>query len=200
MVKKKIINIFRNILFNINIIYPLVRLYISLIEPQIRKAYGIYSLNRVKNRGVGCIIYGRAYIQNPDNLTLGDYVRIGSGAFFHSLGGIKIGNNTQISRNLLIYSENHNMKSSSLIPYDSNYIYKPVTIGNSVWIGMNVTIVPGVTIGDGAIIGMGTVVSEDIPAGAIVVGAKQRIVGYRDMNIFRNLVKKERYFGKYFPN
>ena len=64
---------------------------------------------------------------------------------------------------------------------------------------MNVTITPGVTIGDGAIIGMGTTVSEDVPAGAIVVGAKQRIVKYRDMNIFRDLLKRERYLGKYFP-
>ncbi len=198
--KKRIIHFFRNTLFNINIIYPLVRLYISLIEPQIKRAYGIYSINRIKNRGVGCIIYGRIYIQNPDKLILGDYVRIGSGAFFHSLGGIKIGDNTWISRNLLIYSENHNINSTSFIPYDDTYIYKPVTIGNSVWIGMNVTITPGVTIGDGAIIGMGTTVSEDVPAGAIVVGAKQRIVKYRDMDIFWDLAKKERYLGKYFPN
>ena len=195
----KIIRFFRNTLFNINIVYPLVRLYISLIEPQIKKAYGIYSINRIKNRGVGCVIYGRVYIQNPDNLILGDYVHIGSGGFFHALGGIKIGDNTYISRNLLIYSENHNMNSSSFIPYDNSYIYKPVTIGNSVWIGMNVTITPGVTIGDGAIIGMGTTVSEDVPAGAIVVGAKQRIVKYRDMNIFWDLLKRERYLGKYFP-
>ncbi len=196
---KIIIRFFRNTLFNINIVYPFVRLYISLIEPQIKRAYGIYSINRIKNRGVGCVIYGRVYIQNPDNLILGDYVHIGSGAFFHALGGIKIGDNTYISRNLLIYSENHNMNSSSFIPYDNSYIYKPVTIGNSVWIGMNVTIAPGVTIGDGAIIGMGTTVSEDVPAGAIVVGAKQRIVKYRDMNIFRDLLKRERYLGKYFP-
>ncbi len=195
----KIIRFLRNTLFNINIVYPLVRIYISLIEPQIKRAYGIYSINRIKNRGVGCIIYGRIYIQNPDKLVLGNYVRIGSGAFLHSLGGIKIGDNTQISRNLLIYSENHNMNSSEFIPYDNEYIYKPVVIGNSVWIGMNVTITPGVTIGDGAIIGMGTTVSEDVPAGAIVVGAKQRIVRYRDMDRFSELLKQERYFGKYFP-
>ena len=197
---KSIIYFFRNIVFNVRVVYPFVRLYISLIEPQIKKAYGMYALNLIKNRGVGCKIYGRFSIQNPKKLTLGDYVVIGSGAFFHSLGGITIGDNARISRNLLIYSENHNMNSSSFIPYDSNYIYKPVTIGNSVWIGMNVTIVPGVTIGDGAVIGMGTTVSEDVPKGAVVVGAKQRIVKYRDMDTFFALVEQEKYFGKYFPD
>jgi len=197
---KKIIYFFRNIVFNINIIYPLVRVYISLIEPQIKRAYGMYALNIIKNKGIGCKIYGKIYIQNTDNLILGNYVRMGSGAFFHSLGGITIGDNTRISRNLLIYSENHNMNSSKLIPYDDEYIYKKVTIGNSVWIGMNVTIVPGVTIGDGAVIGMGTTISEDVPQGAVVVGAKQRIVKYRDMNTFLSLAEQEKYFGKYFPD
>jgi len=198
--KKKIIYFFRNIVFNIRIIYPLVKIYIRLLEPQIKRAYGMYYLNMIKNRGIGCKIYGRIYIQNPDNLVLGDYVRIGGNAFFHCLGRVVIGDNTRISRNLLIYSENHNINSSEFIPYDNSYIYKDVTIGNSVWIGMNVTITPGVTIGDGAVIGMGTTVSEDVPAGAIVVGAKQRIVKYRDMKLFLDLLDKEKYYGKYFPD
>ena len=37
---------------------------------------------------------------------------------------------------------------------------------------------------DGAVIGMGTIVSGRVPKGAIVVGAKNRIVGFRDLNSF----------------
>ncbi|MCK4441368.1 MAG: acyltransferase [Sulfurovaceae bacterium] len=194
---KSIIYFFRNIVFNVRVIYPFVRIYISILEPQIKRAYEIYLFSLIKNKGVKCRIHGKITIQDSQNLILGDYVNIGSGSYLNCKGGISIGDGTMISRNVLIYSSNHNT-NGSLIPFDDKYICKKVTIGKSVWIGMNVTIVPGVTIGDGAIIGMGTTVSEDIPAGAVVVGAKQRIVKYRDMDTFLDLVEQEKYFGKYF--
>ena len=53
---------------------------------------------------------------------------------------------------------------------------KPVTIGNDVWIGGNVTVLPGVTIGDRAVIGAGSVVTEDIPADSVAVGAPAKVV------------------------
>ena len=51
-----------------------------------------------------------------------------------------------------------------------------VTIGDDVWVGGNVTILPGVTIGDRAVIGAGAVVTEDIPADSVAVGAPARVI------------------------
>ena len=51
---------------------------------------------------------------------------------------------------------------------------KPITVGNNVWIGMGVQVLPGVTIGDNAVIGAGSVVTKDIPAGMLAVGAPCR--------------------------
>ena len=51
-----------------------------------------------------------------------------------------------------------------------------MTIGNDVWIGGNVTVLPGVTIGDRAVIGAGSVVTEDIPADSVAVGAPAKVV------------------------
>lgn len=47
-------------------------------------------------------------------------------------------------------------------------------------IGAGAVILPGVEIGSGAMIGAGTVVTDHIPAHAIVVGNPGRIVGYTD--------------------
>ena len=52
-------------------------------------------------------------------------------------------------------------------------------IGDDVWIGTNSVVLPGVTIGRGAVIGAATVVTEDVPAFAVVVGNPGRVVKYR---------------------
>ena len=93
----------------------------------------------------------------------------------------------------------HNYESKA-IPYDLSFVKKPVEIGDSVWIGRHCTITQGVKIGEGAIIGANTVVSNDVPEFAIVVGAKQRIVGYRKKDEFHALKQRKAFFGKLFPD
>ena len=51
------------------------------------------------------------------------------------------------------------------------------------------TILPGITIGDGAVIGAGSVVAHDVPKGAVVAGNPAKILKYRDINKFDELVK-----------
>lgn len=165
---------------------------------KIRKARGEIELKKIKNKGDNCIFQGELLVAYRDNLKIGDNVRIGYGGYLFCIGGLTIGDNTQISRNVLIYTGNHDINGTA-IPFDDTYVLKPVNIGNSVWIGMNVTITPGVNIGDGAVIGMGTVVSKDVPPGAIVVGAQQRVVKYRDMNDFHNKLDNKRFYGKIWP-
>lgn len=53
-------------------------------------------------------------------------------------------------------------------------------IGDDVWIGHNATILPGCSsIGRGAIIGAGSLVTRDVPAYAIVVGAPAKVLRMR---------------------
>lgn len=48
---------------------------------------------------------------------------------------------------------------------------RPVVIGRNVWLGDGVVVLPGVTIGEGCIVGANSVVTRDLPAGVIAVGA-----------------------------
>ena len=140
---------------------------------------GNYCKHQIKNRGKELHIYGMGNFLDADKIKVGNYCHIGENAYFFAAGGLTIGDNVIISRNVTIYTGNHNFKSTECLPFDDAYIYEPVTICDNVWIGMNVCILPGVTIGNNAIIGMAAVISKDIPENAIVVG-NNRIIGYRE--------------------
>lgn len=143
-------------------------------------------------RGVG--LWGPMHITGLGQIELGSNVHIGANAFIRAEGGLVVGDNTHISRNLVLYTVNHRTDGDR-VPYDEEYVKKPVTIGRNVWVGMNVCIAPGTEIGDGAIIGMGTVVSGKVPPMAIVVGSKWRVVATRDREHYRSCEGARRYGG-----
>ena len=144
--------------------------------------------------GLGVQFNGNIIITDPRMVNIGNNVHIGDNARFSTAAGLCIGDNTHISRNVTIYTQNHNYRGDSL-PYDNTGIPKPVAIGRNVWIGMNVSIIPGVRIGDGAIIGMGTVVTNDIPEHAIVGSSSENILKYRDKQHYADLVTQNRFGG-----
>ncbi len=144
--------------------------------------------------GRGVRIHGRFRVTAPENLHLEDNVHINENAFIRAEGGLHIGANTHISRNLVVYTMNHQYEGECL-PYDASKVLKPVRIGRNVWIGMSVIIIPGVTIGDGAVIGMGTVVTSDVPPLTVVGGAPQRVLKVRSEAHYRKLEQERRYGG-----
>ena len=144
--------------------------------------------------GEGVWILGSPYISGRDRMEIGDNVHIGSGAFIRAEGGLTIGSNTHISRNLVLYTMNHDT-NGALLPYDHVQVQRPVRIGRNVWIGMNVCIAPGAVIGDGAIVGMGTVVSGTVPPGAIIGSQPWRQIGSRDDEHYERLEAAGAYSG-----
>jgi maltose O-acetyltransferase len=53
---------------------------------------------------------------------------------------------------------------------------EPITIESNVWLGGGVIVCPGVTIGADTVVGAGAVVTRDLPAGVVAVGAPARVV------------------------
>ena len=136
-------------------------------------------LHQLAHCGTHVHLNGHVQIEGPQFVSIGNNVHIGDGAYIKAAGGLVIGDHVHISRNLTVYTVNHQYEGERL-PYDESLRYKPVIIERNVWIGMNVCITPGVTIGEGAIIGMGTVVTRDVPAFSIVGNQPYRILKQRD--------------------
>lgn len=68
---------------------------------------------------------------------------------------------------------------NSSIEYSDNVpVIHSLEIGNDVWIGAGCTFLNNIKIGDGAVIGTGSVITKDVPAYAVVVGAN-KLIRYR---------------------
>jgi acetyltransferase-like isoleucine patch superfamily enzyme/predicted RNA methylase len=155
------------------------------IESDLRGPKG--NISKFKSFGKNSYFWGsNHYVTGYENFEIGENVHINDNSFIVADGGLRIGDNTHISRNLVLYTRNHDYEGS-LLPYDENMVYKPVTIGKNVWIGMNVCIAPGTEIGDGCIIGLGAVISGIIPHLAIVGSPKAVILKSRDFDLYHNL-------------
>lgn len=169
----RIINFFMPIIFDEFKRYE--RIYIRFLNDKL--------LASLQSCGSGVVLNGQPNISDPRSCILGNNVHIGENAFFKTEGGLVIGDNSHISRNVVIYTVNHNYDRNA-IPFDADGIHKPVLIGKNVWIGMNVSIVPGVVIGEGAIIGLGSVVTKNVAAGDIVGGAPAISLKSRNKDIY----------------
>ena len=118
--------------------------------------------------------------QTPD-LSIGDDVTVTSNCVISCANKIAIGDGTLLGRGTLVTDKSHGKNSDIAelnIPPNRRMLYSKgsVIIGKNVWTGTNVCIMPGVTIGDGVVIGANSVVTHDIPAYSIAVGAPAKII------------------------
>lgn len=98
---------------------------------------------------------------------------------------IYIGDDTMIGPNVTIATAGHPI-CPELRRQGLQYNI-PVHIGKNCWLGAGVLVMPGVTIGDNTVIGAGSVVTKDIPANVVAVGAPCRVlrkVGERDRQYY----------------
>jgi len=93
---------------------------------------------------------------------------------------VSIGRECVVADRVMLIDFDHGMVEVER-PVRLQGIYKrDVRIGNNVWIGYGACILRGVTVGDNAVIGTNAVVTDDVPANAVVGGVPARIIRMRD--------------------
>lgn len=90
---------------------------------------------------------------------------------------IKIGNNVEITRNVIIITHDYSWAVLKQMYHEIIGARKKVVIGNNVFIGMNTIILKGVTIGDNVIIGANSVISKDVESNTVVCGSPAKKIG-----------------------
>lgn len=123
----------------------------------------------------------RCYIEPPfhanwggQNVHLGNDVYANFNLTLVDDGPVYIGDNVMFGPNVVVTTAGHPVLPE--LRRQAAQFNLPVTIGNNVWIGSGVQIMPGVVIGENSVIGAGSVVTRDIPADVIALGAPCRVV------------------------
>jgi len=114
-------------------------------------------------------------VHKPRNITLGDDVRINTDVTIQAHGPVTIGDRTMVAAGCIIVTANHDLSKRGLEAF-GNLEAGPVSIGSDCWLGAGAVVLPGVTIGDGAVVAAGSVVTRDLPAETICIGAPARPV------------------------
>lgn len=113
-------------------------------------------------------------------IIFGNNININDDCHIGCIERIHIGNNVLIAGKVFISDHLHgntDFQSLKIPPSLRNLTTKGgVFIEDDVWIGENVAILPGVRIGKGAVIGANSVVTKDISAYSVAVGAPARCI------------------------
>ncbi|MEA2354890.1 MAG: maltose O-acetyltransferase [Solirubrobacteraceae bacterium] len=117
----------------------------------------------------------------------GTHITIGPGTFVNfdcvmlDVAPIRIGAACQLAPHVQLLTAAHPIDPG---PRRDGWEYgRPITLADNVWLGGGVIVCPGVTIGEDTVVGAGAVVTRDLPAGVVAVGAPARVhrrIGERD--------------------
>ncbi|SFA42249.1 Hexapeptide repeat of succinyl-transferase [Pedobacter suwonensis] len=116
---------------------------------------------------------------SKSQICIGDNCIINPGVLLDGrIDKIIIGNNVDISRDVYIYTAQHD-------PHSDNHEVKTgnVIIEDHVWVASRVTILPNVTLGRGCVIACGAIVTKDVKSLAIAGGIPAKQIGDRKSNL-----------------
>lgn len=162
---------------------------------------GLFTIDQLASCGEGCVIEPEVLIFHPENVHLGrevyvghrailkgyhdgvmrigDRTWIGQQCFFHSAGGITIGNDVGVGPAVKILTSTHKEAGLSVPIVRAPIERAPVVIEDHADIGIGAILLPGVRVGHGAQVGAGAVVTEDVPAFAVVAGVPAKVLRLR---------------------
>ena len=125
--------------------------------------------------GRDSLLYPDIYLETREHgrICLGDGVVLSRGVHLVAYSGIELGEGTMIGEYASVRDANH-VRDAGLPLRDAGHQAKPIRIGRQVWIGRGAVVLAGVTIGDRAVVGANAVVTHDVAAGEVVVGAPAR--------------------------
>lgn len=154
--------------------YPIRKLFI-LIETGITKFLGVISIFKLRafvpraHNSSSC--RWSTLIKYGEEIAIGANTRIGPQCVLGAKGGISIGKNVVISREVQLETAGLDLTKGP--PYFFHKA-KPIIIEDNCWLGARVIVLGGVVIGEGSIIGAGAVIAKSVPPKSVIVGSAYR--------------------------
>jgi acetyltransferase-like isoleucine patch superfamily enzyme len=136
-----------------------------------RRGYGRMVLGRWIHLGVNT-----ALRCHEGTLTLGDKSVLARDISINCYLDVEIGDSALIADAVYISDFDHKFAELTTPIKDQGIAKSRVRIGRDVWLGTKVTVCRGVVIGEGVVVGANAVVTRDLPAYAVAVGAPARVI------------------------
>ena len=124
--------------------------------------------------GKGVVIKPNVNIKYPWKLSLGNYVWIGEQVWIDNLDNVTIGNHVCISQGAILICGSHDYKKPSF-----DLLTKEIILNDGVWVGTKSIILPGVVAESHAILSAGSVMSKNLENYTIYRGNPAKKVGLR---------------------
>ncbi|MDS0282619.1 sugar O-acetyltransferase [Haloarcula onubensis] len=109
-----------------------------------------------------------------EQLSVGDDFFANFGCVFLDVCPIAFGDRCLLGPSVHVYAATHPLDAETRAA--GRECGEPVTVGDDVWIGGQAVLNPGVDIGDRAVVASGAVVTDDVPADAVVGGNPATVV------------------------
>ncbi|MEO0373485.1 MAG: acyltransferase, partial [Cyanobacteria bacterium P01_A01_bin.17] len=113
--------------------------------------------------GKNSLVYMGLEIRAPRNVKIGSNTTIGHNVLLDGRGSLFIGDNVNLSSEVMIWTMQHDPQSSQF-----QAISSPVAVEDYAWISSRAIVLPGVTIGEGAVVSAGAVVTKNVEPYLIV--------------------------------
>ncbi|MBI4681230.1 MAG: acyltransferase [Nitrospirae bacterium] len=163
---------------------------IAKFEKQLCELDGNLLRDKFGSFGENSVIDNYLSVANPENVYIGDHVKINQGVVLRPRKNkIIIGDYTGINPYVAIYGKvtigKYNMIAPHVVLAGGNHSIddlgvpmilsgrgtnEGIVIDDDVWIGANTVVLDGVNIGKGAVVGAGAVVTKDVNPYDIVAG------------------------------
>ncbi len=127
-------------------------------------------------------LYRGFEVRSPWKLKIGQGTIIGHNALLDARMGLIIGNNVNISNEVMIWTLHHDYNAT-----DFAQTGQAVIIEDYVWLCSRTVILPGVTIGKGAVVAAGAVVTRNVLPYTVVGGVPAKQIALRNKNLSYDL-------------
>lgn len=108
-------------------------------------------------------------------LVIGKRTTIGEYSMIACHGGITIGEQCMFGPYVFLNAADHIISAEDPYRFQGETT-RGIVVGDGVWLGARVTILDGVEVGSAAVVGAHSLITKDIPAGVLAVGAPARTV------------------------
>ena len=136
-----------------------------------RRGYGRLVLGKWAHLGTGT-----ALRCHEGTLTVGDKSVLARDVSVNCFLDVEIGDSALIADSVYISDFDHRFDDLTLAIKDQGIVKSRVRIERDVWLGTKTTVCRGVVIGEGTVVGANAVVTNDLPAFSVAVGAPARVI------------------------